>query len=81
MLLSSNEPSMRTQVWSLASFSGLRIQCCMSCGVGYRDGSDPMLLWLCCRPAAAAPIQPLSQELTYSLDTALKRQAKKKKKI
>ena len=32
----------------------------MSCGVGHRFGSDPMLLWLCCRTAAAAPIQPLT---------------------
>ena len=33
----------------------------MSCGVGHRHGSDPMLLW--CRPAAAAPIRPLALEL------------------
>ena len=31
----------------------------MSCGVGHRRGSDPALLWLWCRPAAAAPIRPL----------------------
>ena len=30
----------------------------MSCGVGWRSGSDPLLLWLCCRPAAVAVIQP-----------------------
>ena len=29
----------------------------MSCGAVRRLRSDPMLLWLCCRPAAAAPIQ------------------------
>ena len=28
----------------------------MSCGVGQRQSSDLMLLWLWCRPAAAAPI-------------------------
>ena len=27
-----------------------------SCGVGHRHSLDPMLLWLWCRPAAAAPI-------------------------
>ena len=30
----------------------------MSCGVGHRLGSDPALLWLWCRQAAAALIQP-----------------------
>ena len=28
----------------------------MSCGVGRRRGSDPVLLWLWCRLAAVAPI-------------------------
>ena len=35
----------------------------MSCGVGRIHGSDPELLWLWCRPAAVAPIQPLAWEL------------------
>ena len=35
----------------------------MSSGVGHRCGWDPVLLWLWCRPAAAAPIQPLAWEL------------------
>ena len=48
----------------------------LSCGVGCRCGSDPELLR--CRLAAIAPIQPLSWELTYATDVALK---KKKKKI
>ena len=30
----------------------------MSCGVGRRCGSDPKLLWLWCRLAAEAQIQP-----------------------
>ena len=38
--------SMRTQVRSLASLSGLRIQCCRELGIGHRRGSDPALLWL-----------------------------------
>ena len=32
----------------------------MSCGVGHRCGSTLALLWLWCRPAAAALIQPLA---------------------
>ena len=32
----------------------------VSCGVGHRRGSDLVLLWLWCRPAAEAPIQPLA---------------------
>ena len=31
----------------------------MSCGVGFRRGSDPMLLWLWRRLEATAPIRPL----------------------
>ena len=50
--------SMRTQAWSLASLSGLRIHIALSCGVGHRCGSDPILLWLWRRPVATAPIQP-----------------------
>ena len=34
----------------------------MSCGVGRRSGSDPAWLWLWCRPAAVAPIQPTAWE-------------------
>ena len=35
-----------------------------------------MLLWLCCKPAAAAPSQPLAQELPYVTDVALKKKKK-----
>ena len=34
----------------------------MSCGVGHRCSSDPALLWLWHRPAAAAPTRPLAWE-------------------
>jgi len=54
--------TMRLQVRSLASLSGLRIWRCHSCGVGRRCGLDPALLWLWCRLAAAAPIRPLAWE-------------------
>ena len=53
----------------------------MSCGVGCRYGTDPVLLWLWCRPSAVAPIQPLAWELPYAISAALKRLKKKKKVI
>ena len=46
----------------------------MSCGVGHRRGSVLVLLWLWCRPAATAPIQPLAWEPPYAVGSALKRQ-------
>ena len=54
----------------------------MSCDVGCRRGSDPTLLWLWCRLAAAAPIQPLAWAPPYAAGAAhkmAKRQKKKKK--
>ena len=45
----------------------------MSCAVGPRHGSDLMLLWLWCRPAAAALIQPLAWELPYAPRAAQER--------
>jgi len=73
--------SMRTQVQSLALLSGLRIQRCMSSGVGHRCGLDPALLWLCLwyRPAATAMIQPLAWEPPCA--STLKKKKKKKKEI
>ena len=41
---------------------------------------DPALLWLWCRPAAAAPIQPLLGTSICHKGAGLKRQKKKKKK-
>jgi len=55
----------------------------MSCGVGHRRGSDPMLLWLWCRLVATAPIRPLACESPYAMGVApekTKRQRKKKNK-
>ena len=48
--------------------------------IGCRRDWDPALLWLWCRPAAAALIPPLAWELPYALGVALKKQKKKKKK-
>ena len=53
---------------------GVRDLALLGCGVGRRRGSDPVLLWLWCRPVAAAPIWPLAWELTCAMGTALKRQ-------
>jgi len=52
----------------------------MSCGIGGRYGLDPTLLWLWCRPAAEAPMQPLAWELPYAMGVALKKKKKKKAK-
>ena len=51
----------------------------MSCGVGHRQGSDPVLLCLCNRLAAIALIQPLTLESPYAMGAALKGQKGKKK--
>ena len=50
----------------------------MSCGVGCRCGSDPTLLWLWCRPAAAALIRPPAWEPPYAAGAALKKKRRKK---
>ena len=51
----------------------------MSCGIGHRRGSDPVLLWLWCRPAATAPIRPLAWEPAYAMGAA-QEMAKRQKK-
>ena len=72
--------SMRMRVRSLASLSGSGICIAVSCGVDHRLGSDPALLWLWCRLATAAPIQPLAWELPYAAGVVLKRKKKNLKK-
>ena len=55
----------------------------MSCGVGHRGGSDPVLLWLWRRPVAIPPIRPLAWEPPYAagaLEKAKKKRPKKRKK-
>ena len=49
----------------------------MSCGVGHRYSSVPVLPWR--RQAAAALSQPLTWELPYVPGVALKSKKKKKK--
>ena len=51
----------------------------MGCGVGHRHGSDPTLLWLWCRLAAAAPVRPLAWEPPYAVGVALEKSKKTKK--
>ena len=46
----------------------------VTCGVGHRLASDPMLLWLWCRLAASALFGPLAWELPYDACASLKRQ-------
>ena len=71
--------SMRTQVRSLASVSGLRTGVAVVCVVGCRGGSDLALLWLRRRPAATPPTGPLAWEPPYATGVALKFSKKKKK--
>ena len=52
----------------------------MGCSVGRRRGSYLALLWLWCRPTAAALIPPLPWELPYAMGVNLKSKKKKKKK-
>ena len=73
---------MRLRVRSLPFLSGLTIRIAVSCGVGCRRGSDPALLWLWHRLAAAAPIGPLAWEPPYAVGAVqeiAKRRKKKKK--
>ena len=53
----------------------LAMNCAMSCGVDHRCSLDLALLWLWCRPAAMAPIQP--REFPYATGVAIKRKKEK----
>ena len=60
-------------VRSLALLSGLRIWCCHKLQCQVADTAwIPVLLWLCCKAAAEAPIRPLAWELPYAAGSALK---------
>jgi len=53
----------------------------VNCGVGHRCVVDLALLWLWCRPAAVALIQPLAWESPYAAaGVAIKSPKKQKKK-
>ena len=49
----------------------------MGCGVDCRCDLDPALLWLWCRPAAVALIEPLAWELLYGAGIPKKEKKKK----
>ena len=73
--------SMRMQVRSLASRSGLGSGVAMSCGgIGHRCRSASTLLWLWCGLAATALIRPLAWDLPYAACAAPKRQKQANKK-
>ena len=50
----------------------------MNCGEGHRHGSDPVWLWLWCRPVATAPIQPPAWEFPYAVGASPPPPAKKR---
>ena len=52
----------------------------MSCGAGCRCGSDLVLLWLWCRPAATTLIQPLAWEPPYAAGVALEKAKRQQQK-
>ena len=54
--------------------SGLAV----SCDVGHRQGSDHVLLWLWCGPAAVAPLLLAWEPPHAAVGAALKRQKAKK---
>ena len=68
---------MRICIPSLASFSGLRILHCHELWCRLQMQLDPILLWLWCRMAAAAPIRPQSGNLHLPW---VRRPPKKRKK-
>ena len=49
----------------------------VSCSVGSRHSSDLVLLWLWCKPAATAPIRPVTWEPPHAAGAVLKRQKTK----
>ena len=49
----------------------------VNCGVVRRRGLDPALLWLWCRLAATAPIQPLAWEPPYVAKEIAKNKSRK----
>ena len=59
----SHRGSVESNLTSIHEDAGLILgltQWAVSCGLGHRRGSDLTMLWLWCRPADIAPIQPLA---------------------
>ena len=69
------------QVWTLASFSGLkRYSIATSCSIGHRWSLDLVLLWLWCRWAAATLILPLDWDFHMLQVRLFKKERKRKRK-
>ena len=66
------------QVWPCSAGWGSGVA--MNCGVVHRRGSDLTLLWPWCRLEVVAPIRPLTWELPYAVDVALKKKKERKRK-
>ena len=79
---SGNESElMKMRVWPLPCSKGWGIcRCSELWYIGCRQGLDHVWLWLWCRTAGTAPIQPLAWELPYAKGVALKRQNQTNKK-
>ena len=58
---------------TLVLLSGLRVWRCPELWRRSRHDSDPALLWLSCRLAATASVQPLAWELPCAMSAVLKR--------
>ena len=72
---------MRMRVQSLAPAQWVKDPIVATrCSLGFRCGSDPVLLWLWCRLEAVAPIWPLAWKFPYSMGVALKIQKQTNKK-
>ena len=68
--------SVRMWVRSLASLSGSGIWRCHELQCRSQTGLDPELLWPWCRPAATAPIGPITWEPPYAMGAPLKKKKK-----
>ena len=71
--------TMRFWVQSVASLSGLRIWCGCELWCRMQTWLDLALLWLWHRPAATAPIGPLTWERPHAAGVALETQKQKTK--
>ena len=70
---------LRTQ-YSVCGDVGL-ILCLAQWVKGCRYCLGPVLPWLWCRPAAAAPIRPLAWELPYAAEAAIQRKKKLERSV